>query len=57
MIKIGEKVKIILMEDEYYGREGTVVEVSRTLATIKFSDGAIRYYNKMNKIDIKRSKS
>jgi hypothetical protein len=54
MIEIGDKVLILLMEDEYYGREGIVVETSRSLAKVKFADGAFRYYNKMNKIDIQK---
>ena len=50
----GDKVQILLMEDEYYGRIGTVIEVGWILVKVQFSDGTTRYYNKMDGIDIKK---
>jgi hypothetical protein len=54
MIKPGDKVQIIQLGDEYYGRTGKVLSVSRSLALVEFHDGTTRYYNNMNGIDIKK---
>jgi hypothetical protein len=53
-MELGEKIQILLMEDEYYGRVGIVVEISRRLIKVQFGDGAFRYYNKLEGIDLQK---
>lgn len=53
-MNIGDKVKVLLMEDDHYGRVGTVVKVSRSLVNVLFTDRESRYYNNMDGMDIKK---
>ena len=53
-MKAGDTVLVLQMDDEYRGRLGVVVELSRSLARVRFTDGTERYYNNMDGMDIQK---
>jgi len=44
-MKVGDKVTIIKIDDEYYGRVGIITKSHPYGSEIKFTDGTIHYFS------------
>jgi len=55
-MKIGDKVLVLQPEDEYRGREGVIIEISRSLVQLRFKDGTEGNYDGMDGYDIQSRK-
>jgi len=49
-LKVGDKVKVILQDDEHLGRVGTIEEVLVLGVVVTFKDGIKRIYHKRGEV-------